>query len=342
MPTSASASWSTFPRYLCRDCKVSFQQYVHQDKYGTGLCADVLYQIIEMRIPQNALGKSLGELFGMTLARGSINRLKAIRASRYEGGYQAILARVAGGKLIHADETKVEVDGKDAYVWVFTNLQDVAFVFSESREASTPQTIMKDFHGVLVSDFYAAYDSINCPKQKCLVHLIRDLNDDLRKQPFNSEMTELAMGFAGLARPMIESVDRFGLRAYHLRKHKSAVNRFFERLSKRDYQTESALGYKKRFEKNREKLFTFLDHDGIPWNNNNAEHAIKAFVKLRRCIGGMSSAKGIRDFLVLLSISQTCKCRGVRFLDFLRSGHTDVAAFCGPPPTSEDPQTIES
>jgi predicted RecB family nuclease len=332
----------SFPRYLCRHCKVTFQQYVHQDKYGTGLCAYVLYQIIEMRIPQNALARSLGELFGITLARGSINRLKAIWASRYEDGYQAILGRIAGGKLIHADETKVEVNGKDAYVWVFTNLEDVAFVFSESRDASTPQTIMRNFHGVLVSDFYAAYDSINCPKQKCLVHLIRDLNDDLRKQPFNSEMTELAMEFAGLVKPMIESVDRFGLKAYHLRRHKSSVNRFFERLSKRDYQTELAVSYKKRFDKNREKLFTFLDHDGVPWNNNNAEHAIKAFVKLRRCIGGKSSAKGIRDFLVLLSISQTCKYRGVRFLDFLRSGHTDVAAFCSPSPASDGAQTMES
>src|SRR5215831_11045296 len=24
------------------------------------------------------------------------------------------------------------------------------------------------------------------------------------------------------------------------------------------------------------QLFTFLDHDGVPWNNNNAEHAIEA------------------------------------------------------------------
>jgi hypothetical protein len=37
--------------------------------------------------------------------------------------------------------------------------------------------------------------------------------------------------------------------------------------------------YKQRFEKNRDKLFTFLRYDGVPWNNNNAEHAIKAFAR---------------------------------------------------------------
>ena len=55
------------------------------------------------------------------------------------------------------------------------------------------------------------------------------------------------------------------------------------------------------------KLFTFLDHNEVPWNNNNAEHAIKAFVRLRRGLGGKSSAKSIRDYLVLLSISETGK-----------------------------------
>jgi hypothetical protein len=90
-----------------------------------------------------------------------------------------------------------------------------------------------------------------------------------------------------------------------------------------------ATGYKKRLERNSGKLFTFLDYDGVPWNNNNAEHAIKAFVRLRRIIGGRSSAKGIRDYLVLLSISETCKCKGLNFLDFLQSGQVDIYSFAG-------------
>ena len=152
----------------------------------------------------------------------------------------------------------------------------------------------------------------------------RDLNEDLSKQPFNEEMRELAQDFTNLLKPIIDSVDRFGLRAYHLRKHKHSVNRFYEALSQRDYQTEVAAGYKKRFERNTGKLFTFLDHDGVPCNNNNAEHAIKAFVRLRSSIGGKSSPKGIRDYLVLLSISETCKCKEVNFLHFLQSGQVDI------------------
>jgi len=84
---------------------------------------------------------------------------------------------------------------------------------------------------------------------------------------------------------------------------------------------------KERFEKNRDKLFTFLSYDGVPWNNNNAEHAIKAFAALREVIGGTSTKKGIEEYLVLLGVCQTCKYRGLDFLDFLRSGEKDIDAF---------------
>jgi|SRR6266849_10974579 len=61
--------------------------------------------------------------------------------------------------------------------------------------------------------------------------------------------------------------------------------------------------------------------------NNNAETAIKAFAALRNVIGGSSTGKGIRDYLTLLSLCETCKYKGVSFLDFLRSGEKDIDVF---------------
>ena len=71
----------------------------------------------------------------------------------------------------------------------------------------------------------------------------------------------------------------------------------------------------------------FLDYDSVPWNNNNAEHAIKAFAAVRKGIGGTSTEKGIQEYLILLSICETCKYKGVSFLGFLRSGEKDIDAF---------------
>ena len=179
----------------------------------------------------------------------------------------------------------------------------------------------------MVSDFYSGYDSFTCPQQKCLLHLIRDLNTDILHLPYDEELKRIINGFAQIVKEVIETIDRFGLKRHFLQKHKKSVDRFYRHLEGADVQSEPAVRIKQRFEKNRDKLFTFLDYDGVPWNNNNAEHAIKAFAALRDVIEGSSTQKGIEDYLVLLSVCQTCKYSGLDFLDFLRSGEKDIHAF---------------
>jgi hypothetical protein len=97
-------------------------------------------------------------------------------------------------------------------VWVFANMEEVAYVYRETREGDFLLTMLKDFKGVLVTDFYAAYDAILCPQQKCLIHLIRDLNDDVLKHPYDGELKRLTLAFAVLLKPMMETVDRYGLK----------------------------------------------------------------------------------------------------------------------------------
>lgn len=154
--------------------------------------------------------------------------------------------------------------------------------------------------------------------------MIRDLNEDVLKELFNEEMKTLVHEFAALLKPVVETIDQHGLKTYFLKKHRVDVARFYERLLAREYTTELAKKAQDRFRKNQGKLFTFLDHDGVPWNNNNAEHAIKAFAELRNVIDSYSTESGIRDYLVLLSIFQTCEYRGVDFLQFLRSGEKRI------------------
>ena len=156
---------------------------------------------------------------------------------------------------------------------------------------------------------------------------MRDLNNDLMRNPYDVELKELAQEFALLLRPMIETIDRFGLKKRHLNKYKREVDRYYRKLAKSDAKSDIFVKYRVRFEKNRAKLFTFLDNDGVPWNNNNAEHAVKAFARIRHVLRGSSTEKGLRDYLVLLSICETCKARGINFFKFLRSRESDIDVF---------------
>ena len=93
------------------------------------------------------------------------------------------------------------------------------------------------------------------------------------------------------------------------------------------YHSEIALGYQTRFKKYSNKLFTFLSYNGVPWNNNNAENAVKRFVFLRRMIGGSSTKKGLKEYLILLSIRETLRRKSASFLNFLLTQQQNIDKF---------------
>ena len=74
-------------------------------------------------------------------------------------------------------------------------------------------------------------------------------------------------------------------------------------------------------------MFTFLRHDGVSWNNNSAEHAVKRYAILRRGFGMMANTKGLGEYAVLLSISETLRRRGANLLEFLLTEELDLGEF---------------
>jgi hypothetical protein len=303
------------------------KEFWERSQYGRNLAAFSVFEVIDLCVSLRSVTQTLNRVFGFRMNEYVVRRFKERAAEFHRETRENILAGMVKGNLIHADETRIPLRGKVGYVWVFATFREVAYYYSATREGTLIQSALHEFKGVLVSDFYTVYDSIPCAQQKCLLHLMRDLNDAVLDNPYDEGVKTIATAFAELLREIVETTDRWGLKSRFLRKHLADVTRFYKRISKTGGLSETASKWKARMQKDREKLFTFLSHDGIPWNNNNAEHAIKAFARLRRAIEGLSTPKGIEQYLILLTVCQTCKYSGLDFLDFLRSGETDIGTF---------------
>ncbi len=317
-------------RFICPNCKKGYStiNFKKVSKYGNDLMAWSVNQYVTYRVGLNKVSDMLQENFNIMIPNNNIYRFKSILSQKYKTTLTEIMKDIIEGSLIHADETDLNVRGfSSSYIWVFTNMESVFYLFKPTRDASFLEELLKGFQGVLVSDFYPGYDTLDCHQQKCLIHLIRDLNENLFKDQFNNELKNIVVEFGRLLRKIIDTVDRYGLKRRNLNKHNKDVEKFYKEIISKDYKTEIAASYQKRFLKNKEKLFTFLNYDGIPWNNNNAEHAIKPFARFRRDADGVLTEKSINEYLILLSVQQTCKYRGISFLDFLRSQETSINQY---------------
>jgi predicted RecB family nuclease len=299
----------------------------HSHPFGHAFQAWTVYQRIILRLPYRVIVQVTEHLFGVGMSATTAMHFLGYLADYYAPTEASLLQAILKSAFVHVDETKISIRGVDHYVWVFTDGKHVVFRMTETREADIVREVLAGYQGVLVSDFYAGYDSIPCRQQKCLVHLIRDINDDLWKAPFDRELEAFAVAVQALLVPILVEVDRYGLKSRHLRKFLKDVERFYDKyILGREYMSEPVRTYQKRFDRYRESLFTFLTQDGIPWENNMAERAIRQLA-VQRKISGSFFKRVAPQYLLLLAISQTCRFQAKSFLKFLLSKETDVDSF---------------
>src|ERR1700722_7892278 len=129
-------------------------------------------------------------------------------------------------------------------------------MFRPTREGDFLKELLKDLKSVLVSDFYAAYDSLDCPQQKCLIHLMRDMNQELLNNPYDNELQLVTQPFGTLLRAIIGTVDEHGLKKTHLQRHERQVVKYFQKLSAQSFRSEAAESLRERLLKYKDKLFT--------------------------------------------------------------------------------------
>jgi len=298
------------------------------DRHSHSLKSFVIYLHVAHRLSLEIAGTIVEELFGIHLALPDIHMFKSLMARYYGHSYRSIRRRLLLGSVLHADETEVHMKAEDGYVWVFTNMEEVLYMYRPTREGAFLKDFLNSFCGVLVSDFYTAYDSLTCPQQKCLIHLIQDMNRAILGNPFDRELQSVTEPFGKLLRSIVETVDQHGLKRRALGPHRPEASRYFQYITGLRLGSEVASGLRDRLCRSQDKLFTFLKYDGVSWNNNNAEHAIKRFAYYRERAAKSMNQRGLEDYLTLLSICETCQYKGVSFLKYMLSGLKDIEAFC--------------
>lgn len=314
-------------RYLCKKCKHIFiaKDYpIGRLHIGHNLISWAIFENIVNKQAFKKIANSCKELFHLSISYSTFHACKDYLVRYYESTYQTLITRIINSSVLYVDETPFSLQLEKGYVWVFTNGRDVISFYKPTRESSFLKDFLKEFRGVLVTDFYSGYDAIECPQQRCLIHLIRDLNSDLIRNPFNEEFKGMAKSFTKLLQMIVETIDKHGLKKYFLKKHVRHANKFLSTVLDTFYKTEIAQQYQSRVKRNRRKLFQFLNYDNISWNNTNAEHAIKILaMHANKDINAFRETR-IDNYLKIMSIYQTCEYRSISFLKFLLSKERSI------------------
>jgi hypothetical protein len=282
---------------------VSLTGWLH---YGLGVTIDQVVEIFGYHLQTRLTPGGLVAIW---------QRLGRILAPWYE----QIGREARASAVLHADETGWRVNGLTYWLWCFANGRCCYYMIDRSRGSpALEKFFIEAFDGILITDFWAAYDSIwkDNERQMCLVHLLRELE----KVDQTNESAEW-LAFAKMLRRLVRDGIRLWKREdYSREKYDSRVVRINSRLhalANGEYADADASRLGKRLLKYNEAYFTFLDYEGVPFENNFAERMIRPAVIIRKNSQSNRSEKGAAVQGILMSVFRTLKLRGHNPIDVI-------------------------
>ncbi len=320
-------------RSWCCTC----QRYVtamHPDElpnspFGADTAALALFLRHEANMPEEKI-RALFAAAGVEISRGGLNGFLARAAACLETDYQLIKEGARESAFLHIDETGARVDGRRGYLWAFTNDQLTYFEYNPSRSAKVPEDVLgADWEGIVICDFYAAYDKIGAARQRCIRHLIRDLTKLSAEKGNMREVRWFTKKVFRLIRDAARLKERGdGLSKAVYERRRGRLERRLDAIANRAYRDADCARLSKRLARYREEILLFLQHASIEWTNNRAEREIRPSVVLRKIIGGHRTERGARAHAIVRSVIQTAKRTTKHLLgtlkDAIRGGFTKI------------------
>ena len=307
----------TIHRDWCPKCRKKVEPTVSEAMPGSTLGNRVVVLSAWLHY---ALGNTLSQIvevfnfhLQMKVSEGGLvqmwYRLQAILFAWYEQ-----IQRVAlNSAVLFADETSWRVVGKTYWLWCFATQDATYYLIDRSRGSpALMKFFIQEFDGTLVSDFWGAYNAVVCAfRQKCLAHLFRELEHTEKYKSPGEDWPE----FAKKLRRLLGDAIRLWRRREELsaQTYASRRDRIHGRLAElidTPWEDKNAKRLIKRFRRHQDELFTFLDQEGVPFDNNHAERSIRPAVIIRKNSHGSRSQKGANCQAVLMSVFRTLKQRG--------------------------------
>ena len=167
----------------------------------------------------------------------------------------------------------------------------------------------ESFEGVVVSDFYSAYNIYEGQHQRCWVHLLRDLSELREAHAADSEIVAWCVGVKNLYYLACQMADEAASQPERL----DAVARFTEMARQFGLPYAQAdhpcRPLAKRLIRHMDELFLFILYEDLSPDNNLAERSLRSLVVQRKISGGSRSADGSPTCMRLASLFQTWLAR---------------------------------
>jgi hypothetical protein len=316
--------WHRYRRhiYQCRCCQQTCQSRGDLELPGShiGPRARLLtcYARAHLGISLGKTQNLLHDFFGLTVSRAGLLGHLRWGGQLFAPVVEELLELLRHSPVVQGDETGWRINGQSAWAWCFRDPRLALFLIDRHRSRDVLVRVLgESFAGTLVSDFYAAYNGLACDKQRCLVHLLRELAKLREELPWQS-VRAFIQPLIDLFRDAIQlgkDRSKLGAKAFD-QAHQAILDRFDNLLLTTHSRHPDCLRIWRRLFNHCHELFTFLDNPQVPADNNGCERDIRSLAAARNDGGTHRVEWSATAFARLKSVIVTGMKNGVRFASY--------------------------
>ena len=257
-------------------------------------------------IPFLRMQELFRDIFSVPISEGGIHCLLNRFSTKALPIYYRIRDMIKDSSEVGTDETGARLNGKKIWIWTWQNERLTWLRGTDNRgyrtiEENFPEGFKK---AVFVHDCWKSHFQTDVQThQLCTSHLLRELN--YFKERYNHRWP---VRFSKLILDGIKLKGKLAPGDYYqpVEERTELENRLEKLLAYEiDEKLKELVSFHKRMLKYKDYILTFLYHPKVPPDNNGSERAIRNVKVKQKISGQFKSWKGVENFMVLRSITDT-------------------------------------
>jgi transposase len=324
-----------FPNVVCGHCSQATRAPLPEEiagHFGPQLTALIAYWTVVCRLPRRLVEAMLADVLGIEISLGSTQKAWEEVSQAVEQPCQQLQEQLPRQAVLNVDETGWRTAGDKRWIWGLVAKPFVFYVVASTRGAEVLVTLLGTvFRGILCCDRWVVYLTYHSGRmQLCWAHLKRNILGiaDYARSPSAQQFCRDALAivarlfrlwyrFRGDLRDRRgnpQPLDRRELLQKSIPLQKKLFALAEAHLDDADREVRNlATAMFLHFE----RLFTFLEHEGVEPTNNGAERILRTAVQWRKISFGNRSRNGEIATARLLTVTQTCKRQQRHVLGYL-------------------------
>ena len=274
--------------------------------FGKNLQTQITLLRFDDRLPLRKTISAIERQYKVTLTSKAVYDVTKRVADKATLYYEKIKQKIRRTTNLHIDETKIKIQGKTHWLWIFRSRKNVFFVIHKERNRNVLDEILGySYRGIIICDGLSAYEQYTKYLQRCWAHILRETKEMAEKyddaKPMHQWMKDL---FALVKSVSVKDSQRKRNRLYRrcIQEMRWLIEKFssYRHLAKVVTTIKNGLDF----------WFTRILHPQIEPTNNNGERSLREMVVIKKIIGTLRNQDGADVMAKMMTLISTWRLNG--------------------------------